>query len=378
MELEEIRQAIDETDRQLVSLFEKRMALANNVATYKKERNLPILDVKREEAVIDKNIQRLKGVAYAPYLKDFLKELMQVSRSYQSTILVNEKTPWQSVLGDLPTSEKIVNPKVGYGGTMGSYGEIAALDCFKDSVPTGYQTFEEVVNAVLDGSIDYGILPIENTSSGGVLEAVRLLEKSPVYVVGETAVAAEHCLLGLGELEDIETVYSHTQGFLQCSEYLSDKNWRQVPFFNTAISAAHVKELGDKASGAIASRRAAQAYDLKILAEDIYHNKKNFTRFVVIKKSMELSEDNNKISIDFVLKDEQGSLYPIIKTIADHHLNMMKIESKPKLGTPWEYVFFIDFSGNLRDNEVKRALLEIKENSNRFHFKGNYIENTGG
>ena len=378
LDLNEIRKAIDETDEKLVALFEKRMGLASQVAAYKKERNLPIQDSKREEMVTERNVLRLSNKEYASYLEDFLKQLMQISRSYQSTLLVNEETTWQSVLGNLPVSGVTENPKVGYGGTIGSYGEMAALDYFKDSQPICYQTFEEVVNGVLDGSLDYGVIPLENTSSGGVLDAVRLLEKPPVYIVGETAVAAEHCLLGLGTIEDIETVYSHVQGFLQCSEYLKDKSWRQVPYFNTAIAAAHVKESNDKSKAAIASRRAAEVYGLNILKADIYHNKKNYTRFGIIKKSMELMDDANKISIDFVLDDKQGSLHPIIKTIAEHHLNMMKIESKPMLGTPWEYVFFIDFSGNLRDNEVKRALLEIKENSKEFHFKGNYIENTGG
>ena len=378
LDLNEIRQTIDETDEQLVALFEKRMALASQVAAYKKERKLPILDSKREAMVTEKNILRLSNKAYAPYLADFLKELMQISRSYQSTLLVNDTTSWQSVLGNLPVSEIIKNPKVGYGGTVGSYGEMAALDYFKESQPIAYQTFEEVVNDVLEGKLDYGVSPLENTSSGGVLDVVRLLERLPVYIVGETAVAAEHCLLGLDTIEDIDTVYSHVQGFLQCSEYLKDKSWRQVPYFNTAISAAYVQKCNDKRKVAIASKRAAEVYGLKVLKEAIYHNDKNYTRFGIIKKSMELSDAANKISIDFVLDHKKGSLYPIIKTIADHHLNMMKIESNPILGKPWEYVFFIDFSGNLRDNEVKRALLEIKENSKQFHFKGNYIKNTGG
>lgn len=376
LDLNEIRKAIDETDEKLVALFEKRMDLANRVAIYKKEKNLPILDSKREEMVTKKNILHLSNKEYTPYLEDFLKQLMQISCSYQSSLLVNEATTWQSVLGNLLVSEVTKNPKIGYGGIVGSYGEIAALDYFRDSQPTYYQTFEEVVNGVLDGSLDYGVIPLENTSSGGVLDMVRLLEKSPVYIVGETVVAAEHCLLGIGTIDEIKTIYSNVQSFLQCSEYLKYKPWHQVSYFNTAISAAYVKEKKDPSKATIASKRTAEIYGLKVLKKDIY-NKKNCMRFGIIKKSMELSDEANKISIDFVLDDKQGSLYHIIKTIAEHHLNIIKIESKPMLGTPWKHVFFIDFSGNLKDNKVNRALFEVKENSKKFHFKGNYIENTG-
>ena len=355
LDLNEIRKTIDETDKKLVALFEKRMSLVSLVATYKKEKNLPIFDFKREEIINKKNIFYLFNKKYINYLKDFLKQLVQISRSYQSIILINDATTWQSILGNLPVSEITKNPKVGYSSMIDFYGEMAVFNYFRDSQPICYQAFEEVINGVLDGNIDYGVIPLENTSSYGMLDMLCLSRKSSVYIVGETVVTAE-----------------------RCDKYLKDKPWCQVSCFNTTINTDYAKKKNDSSKVAIASELATEVYGLRMLKENIYNNKKNYIRFGIIKKSMELPGEANKISIDFILDNKQGSLHFIVKTIEEHHLNIIKIESKQIPGTLREYIFFIDFSGNLRDNEAKRALFEIKKNSKKFHFRGNYIENTGG
>lgn len=373
MDLKDTRKKIDALDQQIVSLLEERWELSNQVAAYKKEHGLPILDSGREEEVIRGNIKRLRNSEYSASIQDVFEKIMEASRNLQRAILVDEDFSLAKIIGDIPITKPKEDYKVGFQGTLGSYSEEALRKYFKKPVEQiSYPTFEETVEALINEEVEYCVLPIENTSSGSILDVARMIGEANVYIVGEEDLPINHCLLGLGTIEEITTVYSHVQGFLQCAPFLKDKGWQQVPYFNTAISAARVKELNQKNIGAIASKRAAEVSGLNILKEEINFNKKNFTRFIVLKKSLEVKAENNKISINFVLDHQKGALFKVLKSVVDNNLNMLKIESQPIIGTPWEYMFFMDFSGNIEDVGVKKALMEIKENTRELHFKGNY------
>lgn len=377
MGLDDKRKKIDELDQEIVKLLTKRLEVATEIGFYKKERGLKILDRDREEEVIKKNLDRVNNDTFAPYVETILEKLMSVSRDAQSDIVIENKTPISAII-DMPViTPKVLNPIVAYGGIKGSYGEQALVQYFGDVKELSFKNFDEVIDAVISGEADYGILPIENTSTGGILEVERLLEKENIYIVGETIVPVAHCLLGIGDLEDIKTVYSHVQGFEQSREFLKDYNFKEVPYFNTAISAEFVARSGDKTLGAIASKRAGEVYGLKILKENINYNLENYTRFVIIKNTVELEEDYDKISLQVVVEDREGSLLRVIKSITENRLNMVKIASRPILGKPFEYIFSIDINGNLNEKRVKKTLKEISENSVLMKFKGNYKEVKG-
>lgn len=378
MELEDLRVRIDEIDKKLVKLFEERMDVVKSVGIYKKEHGLNVLDSSRENEVIDKNLSYVNDEDKKEYIKDIFEKLMSVSRNSQASVIIDDNTSIEDIVGKIKRGKSVSNPVVGFGGIKGSYGEEAVTKYFGTGVKEApFKTFNDVVDALLDGSVDYGVLPMENTSTGNILDVERLLEKNDIYIVGEVIVEVEHCLLGLGEISDIKTVYSHVQGFLQSREFLKGYDFKEVPYFNTAISAKYVAESGNKKFGAIASKRAAEVYGLKILAEDINFNEENYTRFVVVSRGATLDESCNKVSIQVILEDREGSLFKIIKSITENRLNMVKIASRPIIGKPFEYIFFIDFNGNFKDKNVKIALKEIKEQSIFMSFKGNYKEVRG-
>lgn len=350
----------------------ERLEVATEIGFYKKKNGLNILDRNREEEVIKKNLARVENETFAPYVEALLEKMMSVSRDAQSDIVIENKTPISSIIKMPVITKRVENPVVSYGGIKGSYGEQALLQYFGNVEQRSFKTFKEVVDSVVRGDADYGVLPLENTSTGGILEVERLLEGENIYIVGETIVQVSHCLLGLGDIEDVRTVYSHVQGFEQSREFLRGRDYKEVPYFNTAISARFVAESGDKSLAAIGSRRAAEVYGLKILAENINYNLENFTRFVIIKKTGELEASFDKISIQVVVDDEEGSLLRVIKSITENRLNMVKIASRPIIGKPFEYIFSIEFNGNLGEKRVKKALKEIAENSVLLNFKGNY------
>ncbi len=377
MGLEEKRKKIDELDQELVRLITERLEVATEIGFYKKEKGMKILDRSREEEVIQKNLGRVTNKTFAPYVESLLEKLMSVSRDAQSDIVIENRTPISAIIKMPVINEKVTNPIVAYGGVKGSYGEQALIQYFGEVEEKSFKNFVEVIDAVVGGQADYGVLPIENTSTGGILEVERLLERDNVYIVGETIVNVAHCLLGLGEIDDIRTVYSHVQGFEQSREFLRGYDFKEVPYFNTAISAEYVAKSGDVSLGAIASKRAAEVYGLKILKENINYNLENYTRFVIIKKTAELEKDYDKISLQVVVEDSEGSLLRVIQSITENRLNMVKIASRPILGKPFEYIFSIDFNGNLGEKRVKKALNEISENSILMNFKGNYKEVKG-
>lgn len=378
MELDELRVKINFIDKELVKLIKKRLEVSREIGLYKKDNKLNILDSSREQEVLRKNLGYVAQADKKDHIKEILEKLMSVSRNAQSEVIVDDDTSLESIVGEVKIKDKVKCPVVAFGGIKGSYSEEALRQHFGSSAKElPFKTFSEVVEAVLEGRADYGVLPIQNTSTGNILDVERLLENNKVYIVGEEIVEVVHYLLGLGEISDIDTVYSHVQGFLQSKDFLKEHNFKEVPYFNTAISAKFVAESGDKSLGAIANRRAAEVYGLKVLASRVNFNEDNYTRFIIVSSGANFSEDCNKVSVQVILEDKEGSLFKIIKSIAENRLNMVKIASRPIIGKPFEYIFSIDFNGNVKDKNVKMALREIKEQSILMNFKGNYKEVKG-
>lgn len=362
MVLEQYRQQIDEIDQQLTRLFEERMKLVVEVGEYKKQNGLPIFHADRERQVLEKNASYLSDDRFRQELIEFYKALMGITKSYQQKIVI----------------ERYI---VGYQGVEGSFSHIALGEIFaaqrqQDLLDTKhYQEFEDVFKALKDGDIKYGILPIENSSTGSINQNYDYLHRYNCYIISEHLVRAEQNLLAVpgATLDSVKQVYSHPQGFEQSVKFLSKfKDWDLMPYYNTAISAQYVHEQNDPKLAAIASKEAAKKYGLNILAEDINDNKKNFTRFIQIGNDLEYDESSNKISIIFSIPNRAGTLFKVMENIAQNGINMLMLESRPIPEKSWEYLFYLDIEGNLEEERIQRTLAQIEKNTSYYKLLGCY------
>ncbi len=267
---------------------------------------------------------------------------------------------------------------VGFQGVKGSFSEEALIQHFGYGVDmVNVEEFEDIFIELKNNNIDYGVLPIENSSTGGISEVYDLLNKYEFYIVGEEYVKVNHHLMAIdgSSIEDIKEVYSHSQAFSQCSEFLNGHtNWKLIPYHNTAKSAEHVKKSNKKYMAAIGSIRASKLYGLKILKYNINTNNYNSTRFVIISKHMRQDKDCNKISAVLSLEHRAGSLYNALRAFAKNDINLLKIESRPIKDRPWQYIFYIDFEGNLSNENAHTAVELVKESCLNFRLIGSYTK----
>lgn len=264
---------------------------------------------------------------------------------------------------------------VGYQGVAGSFSEEALYNYFPNDVDTkNFEQFEDVFIGLDKGVIHYGVLPIENSSTGAISAVYDLLNQYDCFIVGETYVKPIQNLLGIkgSKMTDLKEVYSHPQGFEQSKTFLSSYQWKLIPYYNTARSAEYIKEQSNITIGAIASKKAAELYGLDILAENINCNQHNTTRFVIIGKSLKVNNVCDKISVVLSTKHQAGALYNTLKHFASNNINLLKIESRPVQHTPWEYYFYIDFEGNVDEPYVAKTIEQMKIDCHHFKLLGNY------
>lgn len=383
-ELDELRREIDAIDRQMTELFRRRMEVTRQVGEYKLARGLPVLDQARERQVLAEKAA-LAGPELAPAAVRLYQTVMALSRRQQRD-LTGERADnpglrrFKAAMDSL--RQPVEDPQVVYQGVPGAYSEQACLDWFGPGVNTqGLEQFEDCFLALKEGRADYAVLPIENSSTGAIRQIYDLLTRYEFYLVGETTVRVEHCLMAPkgATLDTITHVYSHEQGLFQCEQYLNaHPAWRQVPQADTAGSAQMVAGTGDITKAAICSARAAEIYGLEILARGINHNSHNTTRFVVVSPVPELRPGADKLSTLFVLPHEAGSLNEVLTVLAVHGLNMVKLESRPIPEHSWEYMFFLEFTGSVTQPDTADAIHELAQTTGDFRVLGNFKSNLGG
>lgn len=374
LDLKEARKNIDAIDKQIVELFEKRMLEANAVAEYKRKTGKAVYDKEREEEKLEHLGQLSSNEFNKKAITELFSQIMSISRKYQYTVL-----PQTSKLADFKKAEELpVGPdtKVCYFGVPGAHTHQAMEDFFGEEI-TGIScpTFQIVMEAVEQGEADYGVLPIENSSTGGITANYDLLLNYSNCIVGQYVNRIEQCLLALPgvAMEELRTVYSHPQGLLQCNGFLKEHpELDQIEFSNTATAAKKVAEDRERSQAAIAAKRAAKEYGLQVLKEGIQQEKNNSTRFIVIGREPIYLADSNKIALCIELSHECGTLYRILSHFLFNGLNMTQIESRPMKGKNWEYRFFIDIEGNLEDPSVQNALRGIKEEAKSVRVLGNF------
>lgn len=259
--------------------------------------------------------------------------------------------------------------KVIYQGLPGAYSDIAIKKYFGNKVePCGKNSFAEIFKAVKSCKCNFGMVPIENSITGSIYENYDLLAKYHLYIIGELYLKISHNLLVVPlknkskaeRLKMIKTVSAHPQGILQCQKFLTKHSWlKSIYAIDNAGSAKELAETNDLTSAAIASIEAAKIYHLQILIKGIETNSQNYTRFVVISKKM-IKEKINKVSLILSLTHKPGSLFNALKVFADRKINLTKLESRPILGKPWQYLFYLDFEiESLK--EYQQAIKELKK-----------------
>ncbi len=377
--LEELRAQIDEIDSQMIALFEKRMDVTRQVGEYKKEHDLPVLDRQREEEVLAKKEAMLKNQYLKTEVKDFFGSIMAISRRQQRGLMADQSrvehfASYKNMVR--AAREPVAHPRVCYQGVAGAYAEEATALFFGEEVQrSGAATWRDLFELLMAEQADYIVVPIENNSTGSINGVYDLLAEYGAHVVGEQLLKVEHCLCalpGVG-LEEITDVYSHEQGFFQSEEFFAGhREWRQNAVLNTAAAARLVAESGARSKAAVCSRRAARLWGLEVLQEGINTSRDNYTRFFVVSKEMEIRSGSNKISLMFTLPHEPGTLNHVLGILAVHQMNMLRLESRPMPGKGWEYRFFVDVEGDLRDENLNSVLFEILENTLTLGILGNY------
>ena len=373
--LEELRKDIDRIDKQIVELYEARMDCCKAVGDYKIINGKKVFDRQREREKIARVTEVVQDDFYRKGAQELFEQLMSMSRKLQYHLLTERRA-----LGRLPfigldeldwKSSRIV-----YQGVEGAYSQEALIKYFGKSVNNFHvQTWRDAMEAIEEGSADFAVFPIENSTAGAVDGVFDLLVEFENYIVDEIILPINHVLAALPgtDMRAIERVYSHPQALMQCAKYLDERrDWQQISVANTAGAAKKVLEDADQKKAAICSRYAAEIHGLEILDEDINDNPHNSTRFIIVTNQKVFRKDAEKISICFEVAHESGSLYHLLSHFIYNDLNMTKIESRPIEGRPWEYRFFVDFDGNMGHAAVKNAIRGLREESRTMKILGNY------
>ena len=378
-QLKKYREEIDRIDRELAQAFLRRLDAAEAIGAYKQRIGFKPVDPEREIEII----RRASSVTEDPGRQ------VELAKLFENIISLSRREQRLKAAGGLPgegylqykaalgqVRESVENPRIVYQGVAGAYSEMACLDFFgAECNCVGVKTFDDVFRAVARGEADYAVVPIENSSTGGIRQVYELLGEYEFYVVGENTVKVEHCLIAPqgASLDTITHVYSHEQGLFQSDRFLKQyPDWVQVPHGDTAGSAKYVAETGDITKAAICSSRAAQLYGLNILVRGTNHNDNNTTRFVVVSPKPELRPGADKVSAVLSLPHEVGSLNEVLTIFAVHGLNLMKLESRPIPGKSWEYLFFVEFSGSFGEPGLDAAILELSQVCTRLRLMGNF------
>ena len=374
LDLQKLLDEIDRIDKQIVDLYESRMEICKEVAEYKIETGKKVFDRVREEEKIRKVKALTSDEFSSRAVEELFEQIMSVSRKLQYKLLAEHgsigRLPFMGV--DTLQEGKV---RVVFQGAEGAYSQAAMVQYFGEKIDSFHvDTFRDAMSAIEEGSADFAVLPIENSTAGIVSDIYDLMVEFENYIVGEQIIKIEHCLLGVpgSRIEEIQTVYSHPQSLMQSARFLNRYGWKQISMQNNAFAAKKVVEDQDRSQAAIASSYAGEIYGLEVLKRGVNQSDTNSTRFIIVTNQKVFLKDAKKISICFEIPHESGSLYHMLSHFIYNNLNLCKIESRPIEDRNWEYRFFVDFEGNLADGAVKNALRGLRDEARNMKILGNY------
>jgi len=264
--------------------------------------------------------------------------------------------------------------RVAFQGEAGAYSEEAGFGYFDLPEMIPQESFEEIFTAVTSGECESGLIPIENSLAGSIHQNYDLMLRYDLHIVGEYFLRVRHCLIGFPgvDVSEITRVISHPQALGQCAGYLRELGLKTEPVYDTAGSVKMLKASGERSTAAIASKRAAEIFEMEVLRESIEDNPENYTRFLEIAKAPMKPDGEAKTSIVFTLKNQPGALFKALSVFALRDIDLTKIESRPLAGKPWEYLFYVDFLGAEGENTVRRALDHLGEYAVMLRVLGSY------
>lgn len=372
MDLSEIRKKIDKIDDEMLALFLRRMALANDVAKYKAANNMVVFQRDRENFIID-NVKANSPEELRKSAAFLFMNIMDISKCSQ----INEITPDEKIAHSTRIKER---PSVAVQGLEGAYGHAAYRALFDNGSVSFYATFAEVFEAVENGDVDYGVLPIENSTAGEVTLNMELLEKHKVYINRTVTVECAHVLAakaGVSE-DNIKILFGHEQAIRQCEEYIESRGGLTViPYHNNASAAQMVFENPSNELGCICSEECAEMHGLHIVRKGIASDPDNSTRFICISKELEIYDNAHIVSVSLSIPNISGALYRLLTKFAVNGLSLTKIQSKPmpleaKKKFPDDHMFYIEFTGNVNEPVIRKLLKNLESELNYFRFHGNF------
>ena len=378
MDIQNIRNEINELDDQLVDLFVRRMQIAREVAEYKKEHNLPVTDRTREREVL----HRLTGQVapeFSAYTKSLYQKLFELSKTYQSTLLSGESTLAKQITSALESTEKLLpaRAKVACQGTEGAYSQLAADRMFQTPSVEFFDSFDAVFRAVDSGLCRYGVLPIENSTAGSVTAVYELMQKYRFSIVGGARLCVGHTLMApVGtSLSDVREVFSHEQALAQCSDYLKQMEGVTVTRAkNTALAAKELAASARRDAAVICSADCAALYGLSILETSVANTENNHTRFICIAKELEIYPGADRTSLMVRLPHKPGALYALLARFDALGINLTKIESRPIKGTDFEFMFYFDIDASVYDKNLLDLLAQLEAEIPNLVYLGSYHE----
>lgn len=379
MELNEIRNEIDKIDAELVELYKKRMTLSANVAQYKRENNMPILDSARERALLNK-VSELSRENFEEYTRTLYATILDLSRSYQHKILGNTSALYTSIEKAIKNTPKIFPEcaSVACQGVEGAYSQVAAEKLFRLPTITYFSNFNAVFSAIEAKMCHYGILPIENSTAGSVKQIYDLMKEHNFKIVRSVRVKIDHNLLAKKgtKLSEIKEIFSHEQAINQCQKFIATlpRDVKITCVENTAKAAlmVSISERNDVAS--LSSLSCKEQYGLEVIAKNIQDNANNQTRFICITKELEVYPGADKTSLMLVTPHKPGSLYKILSRFNSLGINLLKLESRPIPDSNFEFMFYFDLETSVYSEEFAQLICELEAISEDFKYFGSYSE----
>ena len=377
MELSEIRSRIDQVDEQLLDLFLQRMALSEEVAAYKQEHHIPLLNRQREREILaDVTAKAGDREREAHHL---FSTLFELSRARQAELISAPTAVSTQVRTALEKSPEVFpqNGLVACQGIEGGNSQAAADHLLPRGNLVFVKTFQAVASAVESGLCKFGVLPIENSSNGSVRAVYELLQSHRLSIVRSTRLCIRHELLVLPGVkqEEITTIYSHEQALGQCSAFLEGlPGLKVVPCANTAVAAKLVAESGDRHAAAISSHDCTALYGLECINDAIQDSENNYTRFICVTRDPVIYSGSNRLSLVIACNNRPGALHEILAKLSVLGINMTKLESCPVSGRNFEFIFFLELEADLRSPGVLPMLEELERSCESFHLLGSYAE----
>ena len=377
MDLISLREQIDAIDTKIVELYKERMEVCKNVGIEKAKSNNNVLDANRENQIIYR-LSSLVDNDLKLYVKELYEVMFSTSRAYQSKYVKKESETVKKIeeLLEKGVLDFPVSATVACQGIEGANSMTATNKLFPINNITYFKNFEGVFSAVEKGFCDFGVLPIENSTAGSVLEVYDLMKKYNFSIVRSVRVKIDHCLSVIkgAKLSEVKNVLSHSQALKQCSNIIKELKLNEVLAENTAVGARSLVESGDKVTAVICSEDCANAYGLEILKKNIQNSASNYTRFICIKKDLTLYKEGQKISFMTSLSHTPGSLSRLLSRFYSLGLNLTKIESRPIENSDFDFMFYFDFEGSVEDATVRTLIAELQNSSENFVLLGSYKE----